>query len=187
MKKDKTISDNEKKHLITIIQSRFEKNMQRHKGIRWNDVEQRLLKQADKLWTLNEMEISGGEPDVIDYDKKSDKYIFCDCSPESPKGRRSLCYDEDALQSRKEHKPKDSAMAVAKWMGIEMIDEKQYELLQSIGNFDLKTSSWLKTPDNVRELGGAIFGDYRFGRVFIYHNGAESYYAARGFRGIFQI
>jgi len=187
MKKDKTISDNEKKHLITIIQSRFEKNMQRHKGIRWNDVEQRLLKQADKLWTLNEMEISGGEPDVIDYDKKSDKYIFCDCSPESPKGRRSLCYDEDALQSRKEHKPKDSAMAVAKWMGIEMIDEKQYELLQSIGNFDLKTSSWLKTPDNVRELGGAIFGDCRFGRVFIYHNGAESYYAARGFRGIFQI
>lgn len=187
MKKDKTISDNEKKHLITIIQSRFEKNMQRHKGIKWNDVEQRLLKQADKLWTLNEMEISGGEPDVIDYDKKSDKYIFCDCSPESPKGRRSLCYDEDALQSRKEHKPKDSAMAVAKWMGIEMIDEKQYELLQSIGNFDLKTSSWLKTPDNVRELGGAIFGDCRFGRVFIYHNGAESYYAARGFRGIFQI
>lgn len=187
MKKDKSISDNEKKHLITIIQSRFEKNMQRHKGIRWNDVEQRLLKQADKLWTLNEMEISGGEPDVIDYDKKSDKYIFCDCSPESPKGRRSLCYDEDALQSRKEHKPKDSAMAVAKWMGIEMIDEKQYELLQSIGNFDLKTSSWLKTPDNVRELGGAIFGDCRFGRVFIYHNGAESYYAARGFRGIFQI
>lgn len=173
--------------MITIIQSRFEKNMQRHKGIKWNDVEQRLLKQADKLWTLNEMEISGGEPDVIDYDKKSDKYIFCDCSPESPKGRRSLCYDEDALQSRKEHKPKDSAMAVAKWMGIEMIDEKQYELLQSIGNFDLKTSSWLKTPDNVRELGGAIFGDYRFGRVFIYHNGAESYYAARGFRGIFQI
>ncbi|MBE7511111.1 MAG: DUF4256 domain-containing protein [Bacteroidia bacterium] len=187
MKKDKSISDNEKKHLITIIQSRFEKNMQRHKGIRWNDVEQRLLKQADKLWTLNEMEISGGEPDVIDYDKKSDKYIFCDCSPESPKGRRSLCYDEDALQSRKEHKPKDSAMAVAKWMGIELIDEKQYELLQSIGNFDLKTSSWLKTPDNVRELGGAIFGDCRFGRVFIYHNGAESYYAARGFRGIFQI
>ncbi len=187
MKKDKSISDNEKKHLITIIQSRFEKNMQRHKGIKWNDVEQRLLKQADKLWTLNEMEISGGEPDVIDYDKKSDKYIFCDCSPESPKGRRSLCYDEDALQSRKEHKPKDSAMAVAKWMGIEMIDEKQYELLQSIGNFDLKTSSWLKTPDNVRELGGAIFGDCRFGRVFIYHNGAESYYAARGFRGIFQI
>ena len=187
MKKDKSISDNEKKHLITIIQSRFEKNMQRHKGIKWNDVEQRLLKQADKLWTLNEMEISGGEPDVIDYDKKSDKYIFCDCSPESPKGRRSLCYDEDALQSRKEHKHKDSAMAVAKWMGIEMIDEKQYELLQSIGNFDLKTSSWLKTPDNVRELGGAIFGDYRFGRVFIYHNGAESYYAARGFRGIFQI
>ncbi len=187
MKKDKSISDNEKKHLITIIQSRFEKNMQRHKGIKWNDVEQRLLKQADKLWTLNEMEISGGEPDVIDYDKKSDKYIFCDCSPESPKGRRSLCYDEDALQSRKEHKPKDSAMAVAKWMGIELIDEKQYELLQSIGNFDLKTSSWLKTPDNVRELGGAIFGDCRFGRVFIYHNGAESYYAARGFRGIFQI
>ena len=187
MKKDKSISDNEKKHLITIIQSRFEKNMQRHKGIKWNDVEQRLLKQADKLWTLNEMEISGGEPDVIDYDKKSDKYIFCDCSPESPKGRRSLCYDEDALQSRKEHKSKDSAMAVAKWMGIEMIDEKQYELLQSIGNFDLKTSSWLKTPDNVRELGGAIFGDCRFGRVFIYHNGAESYYAARGFRGIFQI
>src|SRR5690606_19152318 len=179
--------NNKKKHLITIIQSRFEKNMQRHKGIRWNDVEQRLLKQADKLWTLNEMEISGGEPDVIDYDKKSDKYIFCDCSPESPKGRRSLCYDEDALQSRKEHKPKDSAMAVAKWMGIEMIDEKQYELLQSIGNFDLKTSSWLKTPDNVRELGGAIFGDCRFGRVFIYHNGAESYYAAWGFRGIFQI
>ena len=133
------------------------------------------------------METTGGQPDVIGYDSKTKEYIFCDCSPESPSARRSLCYDAAALASRKEHKPKDSAMAVAKWMGIEMIDEKQYELLQSIGNFDLKTSSWLKTPDNVRELGGAIFGDYRFGRVFIYHNGAESYYAARGFRGIFQI
>lgn len=187
MKKDKTVSENEKKHLIAILQARFENNMQRHKGIKWNDVEQRLLKQSEKCWSLNEMEISGGEPDVIGYDKKSDKYIFCDCSPESPKGRRSLCYDEDALQSRKEHKPKDSAMAVAKWMGIEMMDEKQYEFLQSIENFDLKTSSWLKTPENVRELGGAIFGDCRFGRVFIYHNGAESYYAARGFRGILEI
>ena len=178
----KALTEGEKKHLVTILKSRFDENKHRHKNISWNDVEARLLKQPEKLWSLNEMEKSGGEPDVIGLDKKANAFIYCDCAAESPKGRRSLCYDEDALQSRKEHKPKDSAMNMAKWMGVEMLDEKQYVELQSIENFDLKTSSWLRTPEEIRELGGAVFGDFRFGRVFIYHNGAESYYAARGFR-----
>ncbi|MBS1627255.1 MAG: DUF4256 domain-containing protein [Bacteroidetes bacterium] len=177
------ILEEEKKSLLTILKHRFEKNKHRHTGINWDEIEIRLIKQPQKLWSINEMEITGGEPDVIGYNKQENMFIFCDCSSESPKGRRSVCYDHEALASRKEHKPKNSALNMAFEMGIEILDEKQYSFLQSIESFDAKTSSWLKTPENVRELGGAIFGDLRFGRVFFYHNGAESYYAARGFRG----
>jgi hypothetical protein len=169
--------------LLTILQTRFEKNPNRHKGIKWADVQKRLEANPAKLWSLDQMEETQGEPDVIAYDKKADAYIFCDCAAETPKGRRSLCYDTEALESRKEHKPKNSALAMANEMGIEVLTEEEYFELQKLGNFDLKTSSWLKTPKEVRELGGAIFGDRRFGRVFIYHNGAESYYGVRGFRG----
>lgn len=161
--------------------------MNRHKAIGWKEVQTRLEANPSKLWSLSEMEATEGEPDVIGYDKKTDQYIFCDCSPESPKGRRSVCYDHEALESRKEHKPKDSALGMAADMGIEMLDEEQFHDLQKIGKFDTKTSSWLKTPAEVRKLGGAIFGDWRFGRVFVYHNGAESYYAARGFRGMLRV
>lgn len=169
--------------LLNILQTRFEKNPNRHKGIKWADVQKRLETNPAKLWSLDQMEETQGEPDVIGYDKKADAYIFCDCAAESPKGRRSICYDTEALESRKEHKPKNSALGMAKEMGIEILTEQEYFELQKLGNFDLKTSSWLKTPKEVRELGGAIFGDRRFGRVFIYHNGAESYYGVRGFRG----
>jgi hypothetical protein len=169
--------------LLNILQTRFEKNPNRHKGIKWADVQKRLETNPAKLWSLDQMEETQGEPDVIAYDKKADAYIFCDCAAESPKGRRSICYDTEALESRKEHKPKNSALGMAKEMGIEILTEQEYFELQKLGNFDLKTSSWLKTPKEVRELGGAIFGDRRFGRVFIYHNGAESYYGVRGFRG----
>lgn len=169
--------------LLTILQTRFEKNQNRHKGIKRAEVQKRLEANSVKLWSLDQMEETAGEPDVIGYDQQADAYIFCDCAQESPKGRRSLCYDTEALESRKEHKPKNSALAMAKEMGIEVLTEEDYFELQKVGTFDLKTSSWLKTPKEVRELGGAIFGDCRFGRVFIYHNGAESYYAARGFRG----
>ncbi|MFA7445860.1 MAG: DUF4256 domain-containing protein [Flavobacteriaceae bacterium] len=179
----KVLDPTRREELLTILQSRFEKNTHRHKGIQWADVQIRLEANPAKLWSLDQMEETGGEPDVIAYDKKTDSYIFCDCSAESPKGRRSLCYDTTALESRKEHKPKNSALAMAYEMGIEVLTEDEYFELQNIGRFDLKTSSWLKTPKEVRELGGSIFGDCRFGRVFIYHNGAESYYAARGFRG----
>jgi hypothetical protein len=173
--------------LLKILRNRFESNMDRHKGMDWNQIETRLKKNAEKLWSLNEMEESGGEPDVIGYDKKTDLYIFCDCTPESPKGRRSLCYDPDALASRKEHKPKNSAVGMADEMGITLLDEEQFVALQQLGTFDTKTSSWIHTPSQVRELGGALFGDKRYGRTFIYHNGAESYYAARGFRGLLRI
>ncbi len=169
--------------LLNILQTRFEKNPNRHKGIKWADVQKRLEANPAKLWSLDQMEETQGEPDVIAYDKKADAYIFFDCAAETPKGRRSLCYDTEALESRKEHKPKNSALAMANEMGIEVLTEEEYFGLQKLGNFDLKTSSWLKTPKEVRELGGAIFGDRRFGRVFIYHNGAESYYGVRGFRG----
>jgi hypothetical protein len=169
--------------LLNILQTRFEKKPNRHKGIKWADVQKRLEANPAKLWSLDQMEETLGEPDVIAYDKKTDAYIFCDCAAETPKGRRSLCYDTEALESRKEHKPKNSALAKANEMGIEVLTEEEYFELQKLGNFDLKTSSWLKTPKEVRELGGAIFGDRRFGRVFIYHNGAESYYGVRGFRG----
>ncbi len=183
----KKISENEKKSLLKVLKQRFEENQHRHIGIKWNDVEIHLTKQPDKLWSLNEMEITGGEPDVIGFDKSEKAFIFCDCSTESPKGRRSVCYDHQALEARKEHKPKDSAVNMASEMNIELLDEKQYNYLQSLESFDTKTSSWLKTPEKVRKLGGAIFGDFRFGRVFCYHNGADSYYAARGFRGLIKI
>lgn len=183
----KKLSPTETIELLKTLQARFEKNMNRHEGLEWVKVQAKLEANPDKLWSLNEMEDTGGEPDVVGYIPSSDEYVFCDCSPESPKGRRSLCYDQDALESRKQHKPKDSAMNMAAAMGIEMLGEEQYRGLQQLGNFDAKTSSWLKTPDNIRELGGAIFGDYRFGTVFIYHNGAESYYAARGFRGSLRV
>ena len=181
------ISEAHSNELIKILKDRFYKNTHRHKGIDWEEVENKLRANREKIWTLNEMELSGGEPDVIGKDKKSLKYIFCDCSAESPKGRRSLCYDSKALESRKENKPKGSAVEMASKMGIELLDETQYQYLQKLECVDIKTSSWLFTPDEIRKLGGAIFGDFRFGRTFIYHNGAESYYQARGFRGLLYV
>lgn len=173
--------------LLSILQKRFEKNMHRHKGIKWADVLARLQQFPAKIWTLNEMEATGGEPDVISYDARTGSYIFFDCSPESPKGRRSICYDQDALHSRKEHKPANSAINMAAEMGVEILTEEQYRALQATGTFDIKTSSWVKTPDDIRKLGGAVFCDRRFNTVFLYHNGAESYYGSRGFRGALTI
>ena len=169
--------------LLTTLKTRFDKNINRHKDIKWDKVLAKLEKNNEKLWSLNEMEITGGEPDVVGYDNKTGEYIFYDCSAESPSGRRSFCYDRKALETRKENKPKNSALDVAESIGIELLTEEQYHELQKLGNFDLKTSSWVKTPDNIRKLGGAIFCDRRYNTVFTYHNGAESYYAARGFRG----
>jgi hypothetical protein len=181
----KKLSTEQTNNLLKILKARFEKNMPRHKGISWDKVQAKLVKQPEKCWSLEEMEISGGEPDVIGFEKG--EFIFCDCSEESPKGRRSLCYDRAALNSRKEHKPKNSVMDMANEMGIEILNEEQYRHLQTLGEFDLKTSSWVTTPANIRKLGGALFGDRRFDTVFIYHNGAESYYAARGFRGVLKV
>lgn len=169
--------------LVEILKNRFENNMNRHEGIKWEEVLSKLESNPDKLWSLNEMELSGGEPDVVSIDSKTREYIFFDCSAESPKGRRSVCYDHKALEARKKFPPENSAMNLAADMGIEILDENQYRELQNLGEFDTKTSSWIKTPDKIRDLGGAIFADYRFGTVFVYHNGADSYYAARGFRG----
>lgn len=183
----KELSGKQKDELLSSLKTRFEKNSQRHKGLDWARVEARLKTKPDKLWSLYEMEQSGGEPDVTGFDKKTGEFIFCDCSPETPSGRRSLCYDRAALDARKENKPSGSAMDQAAAMGIEMLDEEQYRSLQALGKLDTKTSSWLRTPDAIRKLGGAIFGDYRYGQVFIYHNGAESYYAARGFRGMLRV
>jgi hypothetical protein len=177
------LSSSQQQELITILQSRFEKNKTRHKGIEWKVVQAKLEANPDKLWSLNEMEQTGGEPDVIGFDKKTGEYIFVDCSAESPSGRRSTCYDREGWESRKEHRPETSAMEMAVSMGIEMLTEEEYRELQKLGKFDTKTSSWLKTPDNIRNLGGAIFGDFRYGTVFVYHNGAQSYYGGRGFRG----
>ena len=177
----------QREELLKVLKARFEKNMNRHKGLEWSKVQSKLESNVDKLWSLNEMEITGGEPDVIGYDKKTDEYIFCDCSVESPNGRRSFCYDHEALAARKENKPKNSAMMMAGEMGVEMLDESQYRELQQLGKFDAKTSSWIKTPADIRKLGGAIFADYRYGHVFVYHNGAESYYAGRGFRALLRI
>lgn len=173
--------------LLNLLKTRFEKNKIRHKGIEWADVQARLEKNPGKLWSLDEMENTGGEPDVVGHDKKTGEYLFYDCAPESPKGRRSICYDPEALASRKEHKPKHSALGMAAEMGIEILTEEQYNELQRLGKFDTKTSSWVKTPADVRALGGAIFGDWRYGRVFFYHNGVESYYASRGFRGALRV
>lgn len=183
----KKLSSEEREELLEILKKRFEKNMNRHKGIKWVDVEAKLEANADKLWSLGEMEVTGGEPDVVGYDKKADKYIFYDCSAETPKGRRSICYDDEALQSRKEHKPKNSAIEMAGEMGIEILTEEEYRELQELGEFDLKTSSWVKTPVSIRELGGALFCDRRYDHVFVYHNGAESYYGARAFRGSLKV
>ena len=183
----KKLSPEQTKKLLSILKARFEKNMNRHKGIDWAKVEAKLLAKPEKLWSLNAMEETGGEPDVVGFDKKSGEYIFYDCSAESPKERRSVCYDHEALEKRKEHKPADSAVNMASEIGIEILTEEEYHELQKLGNFDAKTSSWLKTPDDVRKLGGAISGEFRFGRVFIYANGAESYFGARGFRGSLKI
>ncbi|MBL4931606.1 DUF4256 domain-containing protein [Clostridium paridis] len=177
----------QRKELIKTLKSRFEKNMNRHKGVEWSKVEEKLEANMEKLWSLNEMEVTGGEPDVIGHDEKTGEYIFYDCSAESPKGRRSVCYDPEALESRKEHKPKNSAIGMATDMGIEILTEEQYRELQKLGNFDLKTSNWVKTPSEIRKQGGAIFTDFRYDNVFVYHNGAESYYGSRGFRGSLRV
>jgi hypothetical protein len=179
----KMLSPERSKELCEILQTRFEKNMLRHKGLEWSEIQAKLEASPEKLWSLNEMEETGGEPDVTGYDEKTGQYFFFDCAAESPKGRRSLCYDPEALESRKEHKPRHSAIGMAAEMGIELLTKEQYHELQQLGKFDTKTSSWLLTPTSIRQLGGAIFGDWRYGEVFIYHNGAESYYASRGFRG----
>ena len=187
-KANRKLTPQQHAELIATLQARFmDNNMFRHKGIKWASVEAKLEANPAKLWSLHEMERTGGEPDVVAHDKKSGEFVFYDCSPESPKDRRSICYDHKALESRKEHKPQDSAENMAQAMGIELLTEEQYRELQTLGEFDAKTSSWVSTPAEMRKLGGALFGDFRFGRVFFYHNGAESYYAARGFRGSLRV
>jgi hypothetical protein len=183
----KRLSAKQIEELLSTLKTRFEKNLNRHKGIEWAKVQAKLNHSGEELWSLYEMERTGGEPDVVGYDKKTGEYIFYDCSPESPDGRRSFCYDREALESRKEYKPKNSAAEMASSMGIEILTEDEYRELQKIGKFDLKTSSWVKTPDNIRKLGGAVFCDRRYDTVFLYHNGAESYYASRGFRGALKV
>lgn len=181
------LSSDQSKELLNILKLRFEKYMKRHKGIEWTRVAEKLKSSPAKLWSLNQMEKTGGEPDVVGYDKKKGEYFFMDCSVESPKGRRSVCYDHEALKARKEHKPENSAVQMATAMGIELLTEEHYRTLQKLGPFDAKTSSWIITPAAIRKLDGALFGDFRYGTVFIYHNGAQSYYAARGFRGILKV
>ncbi|HMI04214.1 MAG TPA: DUF4256 domain-containing protein [Pedobacter sp.] len=183
----KELLPEQREELLKTLKDRFEKNMNRHKGVEWTKVQAKLEANAGKLWSLDDMETTGGEPDVVGYDQKTDQYIFYDCAAESPKGRRSICYDHEALESRKEHKPGNSAIGMATEMGIEILDEEQYRELQQFGKFDTKTSSWIKTPAGIRKLGGGIFADYRYGTIFVYHNGAESYYAARGFRGALRV
>jgi hypothetical protein len=183
----KELSPKQREELRNTLKTRFEKNMNRHKTIEWDKVQTKLKANAEKLWSLNEMERTGGEPDVVGHDKKTGEYIFYDCSAESPAGRRSFCYDRQALETRKEHKPKNNALDIAADMGIEILTEEQYRELQKLGKFDAKTSSWIITPPEIRKLGGAIFCDYRYGNVFVYHNGAESYYASRGFRGSIRV
>lgn len=183
----KKLSSKQLEDLLETLKDRFEKNMNRHQGLAWAKVQARLQANPDKLWSLHEMETTGGEPDVVGHDKKTGEFLFFDCCAESPKGRRSVCYDGEALKSRKQHKPKTSAMEMAAAMGIELLTEEKYRELQKLGSVDTKTSSWLKTSDAIRKLGGAIFGDFRYGQVFVYHNGAESYYAARGFRGSLRV
>ena len=183
----KELSPRQREELLGVLKYRFEKNMNRHKGLDWTKVKARLEAKADKLCSLAEMERTGGEPDVVGLDKKSGEFVFFDCSAETPKGRTSVCYDREGLESRKEHRPKDTAVDMAAAMGIELLTEEQYRELQKLGEFDLKTSSWVKTPADIRERGGALFCDRRYGQVFVYHNGAQSYYAVRGFRGVLRI
>jgi hypothetical protein len=189
MENKKNLSQEQIEELIKILKVRFEKNMNRHKGLEWTKLQAKLDTPTgvDKLWSLNEMEKTGGEPDVVGYDNNTGEFIFYDCSEESPKGRRSICYDREALESRKEYKPENSAMDMSADMGIELLTEEQYRELQKLGNFDLKTSSWVKTPSEIRKLGGALYCDFRYNHVFVYHNGAESYYAVRGFRGALRV
>ena len=183
----KELSPEQRAELFKAMETRFDKNMNRHEGLEWVVVKATLETHSDKLWSLNEMERTGGEPDVVGFDEKTGEFIFFDCSPESPKGRTSVCYDRKGLDSRKEHKPENNAMDMAAAMGIELLTEEQYRELQQLGDFDTKTSSWVKTPDDIRKLGGALFGDRRFGHVFVYHNGAQSYYNARAFRGSLRV
>jgi hypothetical protein len=183
----KKLSPEQREELLGTLKGRFEKNMNRHKGLQWADVKAKLEANAEKLWSLSEMERTGGEPDVVGQDKKTGEYIFFDCSPESPDGRRSVCYDREALESRKEHKPKTSAMDLAAAMGLELLTEEQYQELQKLGEFDKKTSSWVKAPADIRELGGALYCERRYGRIFVGHNGAQSYYAVRAFRGSLRV
>lgn len=185
--KNKELSAEEQKDLLTILKVRFEKNRNRHKDIEWSKIEAKLINNPEKIRSLNEMEKTGGEPDVIGHDKKTGEYIFYDCSTESPKERRSVCFDKEGQESRKEHKPANNAIDMAADMGIELLTEEQYRELQQFGNFDAKTSSWIQTPSEIRKLGGALFADFRYGNVFVYHNGAQSYYAARGFRGSLRV
>ena len=187
MNNKKKLSSGQRQELFSALKARFEKNMNRHKGVEWAKVQSKLEANAEKLWSLNEMESSGGEPDVVGHDKKTGEYVFYDCSAESPKGRRSVCYDPEALASRKEHKPANSAVGMAAAMGVDILSEEQYRELQQLGEFDLKTSSWVNTPADIRKLGGALFCDRRYNQVFLSHNGAESYYAARGFRASLRI
>jgi hypothetical protein len=183
----KELSSEQREELLKVLKARFEKNMSRHEGLDWQKVQAKLKINADKLWSLNEMERTGGEPDVVGHDKKTDAYIFFDCSAETPKGRTSFCYDREALDSRKEHKPKNNVVDMAAAMGVELLTEEQYFELQKLGDFDTKTSSWVKTPADIRKLGGALYCDRRYGRVFVGHNGAQSYYAARAFRGSLRV
>lgn len=187
METKKELPPEQREELLSILKVRFDENSKRHKGIEWAKVQEKLKTNTSKLWSLNEMERTGGEPDVIDYDKTTDQYLFFDCSAESPKGRRSLCYDHEAWKARKEHKPKNNALDMAAELGIELLTEEQYRQLQKHGRFDAKTSSWIQTPSDIRKLGGALFADFRYDTVFVYHNGAQSYYAARGFRGLLKI
>ncbi|KPB03277.1 DUF4256 domain-containing protein [Bacillus sp. CHD6a] len=184
---EKSLSSEQMDELISVLKKRFEKNLHRHEELEWDQVQAKLESNAEKLWPLSEMERTSGEPDVINYDKETDEYLFCDCSKESPKGRRSVCYDREALEARKKFKPENSAMDMTNDMGIEMLTEEQYRELQKLGEFDLKTSSWVQTPEEIRKLGGALFCDRRFNHVFVYHNGADSYYGARGFRGLLRV
>ncbi len=183
----KKLSPEQHEKLLSDLKTRFERNMTRHPDLQWAKVQAKLEADPEKMWSLNEMELTGGEPDVVGHDKKTDGYIFYDCSAESPQGRRSFCYDRKALESRREHKPENNAIDMADAMGIELLTQEQYRELQNLGNFDVKTSSWIMTPSDIRKLGGALFADFRFGHVFVYHNGAESYYAARGFRGSLKV
>lgn len=183
----KALSTEQRDELLRALKARFEKNMNRHKGLEWANVQTKLEAHTEKLWSLNEMERTGGEPDIVGHDKKTGEYIFFDCSAETPKDRRSVCYDREGMESRKEHKPENNAIDMAATMGIELLTEEQYRELQKLGNFDTKTSSWVKTPSDIRKLGGALFADHRYGNVFVYHNGASSYYGVRAFRGSLRV